>query len=126
TGSLALHQVATGGASFSPGTRLDGTRFNPSPAISRIVLPPQSTSIVIGGQVQFRATALSESAVELEGVIFNWTSGDNSVASIDASGTVSAVRPGSTQIFAAARGERAAGSLVTVVAPSPSPSPTIS
>jgi uncharacterized protein (TIGR03437 family) len=126
TGSLALHQVATGGASFSPGTRLDGTRFNPSPAISRIVLTPQSTSIVIGGQVQFRATALSESAVELEGVIFNWTSGDNSVASIDASGTVSAVRPGSTQIFAAARGERAAGSLVTVVAPSPSPSPTIS
>jgi hypothetical protein len=126
TGSLALHQVASGGASFSPGARLDGTRFNPSPAISRIIVTPQLTSIVIGGQVQFRVTALSESAVELEGVIFNWTSGDNSVASIDAGGTVSAVRPGSTQIFAAARGERSAGSLVTVVAPSPSPSPTIS
>ena len=116
TGNFVPHQQAAGsdGRAFSPGTRVDGTPFSPTPAIARIEVSPASANIGTGARKQFTARAFSSSSQELTGVIFRWQSSAPAVARIDQNGLATALSPGSTQIGASARGVQSAPATLTV------------
>jgi hypothetical protein len=88
-GSLALHQSANGSQAraFSPGTRVDGNSFVPSPRVASVIVTPQSADVLKGAVIQFSAKALDEANQDLSNVIFNWSSSDISVVAIDSNGT---------------------------------------
>ncbi|HEX8652981.1 MAG TPA: lamin tail domain-containing protein [Pyrinomonadaceae bacterium] len=116
TGGFVQHKSATGsgGRAFSPGTRVDGTPFSPTPAIARIEISPASASIGTGARQQFTARAFGSNGQELTGVIFNWQSSAPAVARIDQNGLATGLSPGSTQIRASARGVLSAPATLTV------------
>ncbi|HEX8634360.1 MAG TPA: Ig-like domain-containing protein [Pyrinomonadaceae bacterium] len=120
-GEFTLHETApaSGGRSFSPGTRVDATPFLNSVSISRIDIAPPSASLERGTQQQFTARAFDADGVELQGVIFRWQSGDASVATIDGNGLAQAAATGETQITATARGVQSTAATLRVLAPQP-------
>ena len=127
SGAFTLHHDATGSAGrlFSPGTKLDGTGFSPCPPAVRIELMPISATIEQNDQQIFSARALDSNNQELSGVVFRWSSSNTSVATIDAHGVALGAGPGTTEIRANGRGVESAPSLLTVVAPVPTPTPLV-
>ena len=124
-GTLQLHQAASEvAAHFSPGTRVDGSSFLPSPAIAKIVIAPGAAQLLKGQSIQLSAKAFDANESELTDVIFSWTSTNNATISIDTSGTAKALEPGVSEITARGRGVESAKTIVTVTAPIPSPTPT--
>lgn len=123
TGMFALHESVAPGVAFSPGTRADGSSFNPEPAVARVVLNPSTAVLNIGGHFQFSAEAFDDSGNILDGVIFSWTVSDPSVATTDQAGLVTAHTPGASEISASARRTRSVAVTLTVSAPSPTPTP---
>ena len=123
-GSFVLHQLASNMQAFSPGTRVDGTPFTPSPAVALIVVSPSTASLSPGAQLQFNAKAFGSDNNELADVIFNWTSNNESVVSINPAGVANAVSSGSAEIVALGRGIRSMPAAVAVATPTPTPGPT--
>ncbi|HEY6806034.1 MAG TPA: lamin tail domain-containing protein [Pyrinomonadaceae bacterium] len=125
-GPLTLHQsvIEAGGRAFSPGTRINGEGFLPTPAVASVVISPSIATILRGAEQQFTAKAFDDQNRELEGVIFNWRSSNTSILTIDANGLAKAIASGNSEVTASGRGIRSVGSLVTVLLPSPSPTPT--
>ncbi len=120
-GDFAAHETAaaSGGRSFSPGTRVDGTPFLITAPVARIEVAPQFATIEFGAQQQFTARAFDADGVELQGVFFRWQSTDASVATIDGGGLARAVAAGETQITAAARRVQSTPATLRVLAPQP-------
>ncbi|HZG51996.1 MAG TPA: Ig-like domain-containing protein [Pyrinomonadaceae bacterium] len=120
-GEFTPHETApaSGGRSFSPGTRVDATPFLNRVPISRIEIAPASVSLERGAQQQFTARAFDANGVELQGVIFRWQAGDATVASIDGNGLAHAAATGETQITATARGVQSTAATLRVLAPQP-------
>jgi len=121
TGDFSPHKIApaSGGRSYSPGTRLDATSFLNTSPIARIEVAPASASIELGAQQQFTARAFDANGVELQGVIYGWQTGDARVATIDADGLARARATGDTRITATARGLRSLPATLNVRAPRP-------
>jgi uncharacterized protein (TIGR03437 family) len=120
-GDFALHQSldAASSRAFSPGTKIDGTPFTTTAPIARIEISPASASAQAGASQQFNARAFDETNRELSGVIFRWQTSDATVATIDQSGTARALKVGSTDITASARGAVSQAAAFTVVKPPP-------
>jgi uncharacterized protein (TIGR03437 family) len=125
-GTFVMHTLApsANGARFSPGTRTDSAPFLPAPAISSITIAPLFAELRVGDQSQFSARAFDENNADLAGVLFNWSSSNESVVTIDQMGLARAIGTGSAQIFALARGVRSNLSQVTVAQTTPTPTPT--
>ncbi|MCM3902461.1 MAG: lamin tail domain-containing protein [Pyrinomonadaceae bacterium] len=125
TGSFRLHHTVPEGEGrlFSPGVRVNGTAFQPLPAIANVVVSPASTSLAAGAEIWFTARAFDQNGQELSDVIFGWQSNDVSVGTVDRLGLVKAVAAGTAQITASARGVHSAPAVLMVTTPSPSPSP---
>lgn len=98
--------------------------------ILRSEVRPDSVDLPPGAQVNLDATLITNmhgegccpDTLEADGV-FEWTSSDESIATVDGEGVVSAVKPGSATIFATGRlGEvsETAGADVTVSEPASS------
>ncbi|HKE57642.1 MAG TPA: lamin tail domain-containing protein, partial [Pyrinomonadaceae bacterium] len=117
-GPFVLHTLAQGANAvrFSPGTRTDSSPFLPVPSISSITIAPLFAELRIGDQLQFSARAFGENDAELAGVLFGWTSSNQSVLTIDEIGMARAIGSGRAQVFASARGVRS-GFAQTTVAP---------
>ncbi|HEX8098156.1 MAG TPA: lamin tail domain-containing protein, partial [Pyrinomonadaceae bacterium] len=105
------------GRAFSPGTRVDGSPFLPSPAISLIEVSPANASILVGTRRQLTARAFDSSGGELSGIIFGWQSKNPSAAPVDSQGLVTALAEGMTEVTASARGVQSAPALVTARLP---------
>ena len=71
TGDFVPHQSAqgSGGRAFSPGTRVDGTPFAPTPAIARSNLPLREHRTVARQQFQ---PERSRQRSGVDRLIFNW------------------------------------------------------
>ncbi|HEY1403934.1 MAG TPA: lamin tail domain-containing protein, partial [Pyrinomonadaceae bacterium] len=121
TGDFTAHETApaSGGRSFSPGTRVDATPFIVTVPIARIEVAPAAASIERGGQQQFTARAFDAGGVELQGVVFRWQTTDATVATIDDNGLAQSATVGDTQITATARGVQSTPATLSVVSPQP-------
>jgi hypothetical protein len=121
TGDFITHEIApaSGGHSFSPGTRVDAQPFLNTVPIARIEIAPTSARIERGAQQQFTARAFDANGVEISGVIFRWHSDATMVATIDDDGLARSHATGDTQITATARGVRSAPATLSVLAPQP-------
>ena len=67
---------------------------------SVIVAPPEATITALGDTLRLAAVGFDENGHAVEGAVFSWTSGDRSVATVDARGLVTAVAEGTATITA--------------------------
>ena len=72
---------------------------------------PSSASLTVGGTAQLSATAKDANGNTLSGRPTTWSSGNNAVATVDASGLVTAVSAGSAKITATIDGVSAAATV---------------
>jgi uncharacterized protein (TIGR03437 family) len=121
SGDFAPHETAhgSGGRSFSPGTRADGSPFNLSVPIARIEVAPTHASIERGASQQFIARAFDANENEIQGVVFRWQSSDTTVATIRGDGFAQSHAAGETEIKATARGVESAPATLRVLPPQP-------
>jgi hypothetical protein len=83
-----------------------------------VQVTPGSAAVHVGGTVSFSATVLSSEGIPLAGRAVTWSSQEPDVASVDASGTVRGIAPGTARIQASSEG--ASGfATVTVTAAQP-------
>lgn len=76
----------------------------PAPIASVVVTPATSTLTFLGETVQLSASAQDASGNTLPGMTFTWSASDQSIATVSASGLVTAVGYGSATITASADG----------------------
>jgi murein DD-endopeptidase MepM/ murein hydrolase activator NlpD len=107
--------VACGGGSDGGG---GGTTPPPPPpaAVATVEVSPASASLAISATTQLSATTRDASGNTLSGRSVTWASGNTSIATVNATGLVTAVSAGSTAVTATAEG-RAGQATITVTPP---------
>ncbi|MDQ2974904.1 MAG: lamin tail domain-containing protein, partial [Acidobacteriota bacterium] len=123
TGEFTMHQSAggSGGAAFSPGTRVSGSPFSFCQALARVEVSPSPAAIDEGDKQQFTAQAYDANNQPISGIIFLWQSSKTGVATIDLSGLATGTSAGSTEITAIGRGVQSTPATLTVRARVPPP-----
>ena len=81
-----------------------GTGNGTATVASVVVTPGNATLVSLGETVQLNAIAQDASANTISGKTFTWSSSDESVATVNASGLVTAIANGATTITAATDG----------------------
>ena len=94
----------------------------PATGVQRVTVAPSTSTREVGQTVQLTATALDKKGSVVSGVTFTWGSSAPSVATVNASGLVTAVAAGMATITATGGGKNGNAS-VTVNAPPPPPPP---
>ncbi len=103
--SIILATFFVGACGDDLGPNISGV---PGYAIASVHVVPEIDTIVIGDvidetdQLQLTAVALSRTLTEISGMQFVWSSSDETVATVDGSGLVMPVSPGSAYITASA------------------------
>jgi uncharacterized protein YjdB len=85
----------------------------PRPPIAAVTIVPESIEIVVGGAVQLTAAMWDASGRSARGRVVTWASSHPAVATVSATGLVTALLQGSTTITATCEGRR--GTAVVVV-----------
>lgn len=96
-----------------------GTDLIEEPALlipARIAIMPAGSAVEIGRTTSFQATYYDSLGNAVPAIMFQWTSSDTAVASIDTDGQVFGKRAGQTMISANARGVASTAAMLTVVA----------
>lgn len=75
-----------------------------SGTVASITVTPAAATVALGDTLRLVATALDADSSEVDGVEFEWGSGDTLVALVDRSGLVTALGTGSTVVTATAGG----------------------
>jgi DNA/RNA endonuclease G (NUC1)/PKD repeat protein len=104
----------------TPGTCPGGTITPPPQAgpVTTVVISPLNASAAVGGTRQFTATASDANGVDATATTtFNWTSSDESVATIAANGLATGVALGSSTITVTSANGVSTSTTLTVVAP---------
>jgi hypothetical protein len=83
--------------------------------VDSVMISPNPSQIEVGATVQLAATVLTASGSVLSGHPVTWASSRSDIASVSASGLVSALAPGSTSITATSEGR--SGSIQITVVP---------
>ncbi len=76
----------------------------PPPVLTSLVVTPAAPSIFTGGTQQLTAMGYDQSGNQMSGLTFAWTSSNQSVATVNASGLASGISVGASQISASAQG----------------------
>jgi uncharacterized protein YjdB len=84
--------------------------------VASVTVNPPTASIIVGNSVQLTAKTLDADGVELSGRPVTWSSSNNNIASVSASGLVTGVNPGSSVTITATSEGRTGNSVVTVTA----------
>jgi uncharacterized protein (TIGR03437 family) len=87
------------------------------PVVKRISVTPSNASIGVGQTRQFTAQAFDQNEQPIAGVIFTWSSGNMSVASINQDGLATALSAGTTQVMASADNVNSDPAALNVTAP---------
>lgn len=88
----------------------------PAPVPTTLAItPPSAVLASLGQTVQLTATVRDQAGALMTGVAVNWASSDGGVATVDASGLVTAVEDGAANITATVRGGGASGSAAITV-----------
>ena len=89
----------------------------PPPSVASIVVNPSSASLVVGGTQRFTASARASDGSTIGGVNITWTSSNNAVVTINASGLATAVSAGTAMIRAMGNGISSTQVAITVTIP---------
>jgi hypothetical protein len=109
-------EVAVGGVGAVLAARFDNLAL-PAPLPARLTVAPRNARLSGATRSrQLTATAVDSAGATLPWVALTWTSSDSSVATVDATGTVAAVRTG-TAVIRATAGTLADSARVTVRVP---------
>jgi len=93
----------------------------PAPVpVASVTVAPTSSSLLVGATVQLSATTRDASNNVLTGRVVAWSTSNSSIASVNASGLVTAVAAGSATITATSE-TKTGTSAITVTAPAPVP-----
>ncbi len=96
----------------------DGTPTLPSaPTVSAIRISPAGTRLWLGKSQTLTAQAIDASGAVVSSAIISWNSANTAVASVSASGVVTAISVGSTTATASSGGKSAAATVDAVLAP---------
>jgi len=76
-----------------------------SPAPDRIVIEPAELTLAVDSSAAVEATAYDADGAPIEVRRVRWFSADQSIVTVNSDGTVTAVRPGTTQVAALIRGK---------------------
>ena len=96
----------------------DGEATGPDLTVAEVEVTAPATTIEVGATVQLSAAGFNASGEELEAAEFVWSSGSQTIATVNAStGLVTGVAPGSVEISAAEIESGEAGSITIVVIP---------
>ena len=96
----------------------------PGPVTTRVDVTPATAGLVVGGTQQLTATPRDAAGAARTGRTIAWTSSDATVASVNGSGLVTAVKPGSATITATADGVSGTAAITVTAAPTaPTPAP---
>jgi len=88
-----------------------------SRTVATVVITPSAPQIYEGDEITLGARTLSASGSELSGRAVTWTSSDQTVATVSATGVVKALKDGQTEITATSEGKT--GRVTVIVAPIP-------
>ncbi|WP_265581908.1 outer membrane protein assembly factor BamB family protein [Methanofollis aquaemaris] len=72
----------------------------PGPKPSRIEAAPAAASLTVGENQQFVPTAFDADGNEMTGLVFTWSSSNETVGTVDATGTFAALAAGTTTVTA--------------------------
>ncbi|MGH7621418.1 MAG: Ig-like domain-containing protein, partial [Gemmatimonadaceae bacterium] len=108
--AVALLTLACSG-SLTDVTPVGGT------TVTSIAITPPSATLALGGQFPLQAVATDADGKVVASADIFWTIRDTAIASVSASGVVSARSVGSTQVAASANGHSAVAA-ITVAIPS--------
>ncbi len=90
-----------------------GDSGTPLPDVDRVVVTPEETALgALAETVQFEASALDAAGAPVTGLDFTWSSSDESVATVDATGRATAHAIGEALIRASTSGVTGEGRLV--------------
>ena len=95
----------------------------PGPVTTRVDVSPASAGLVVGGTQQLTATPRDAAGNARTGRTVTWTSSDATVAAVNGSGVVTAVKAGAATITATADGVSGTAA-ITVTAPQTPATPT--
>jgi alpha-tubulin suppressor-like RCC1 family protein/uncharacterized protein YjdB len=111
--------VAPGTASIrATSNGLDGAAtFKDTSIVKQVVLAPASASPIVGATVQFTVTLYDGLGQVLTGRTITWSSSSPSVASVSASGLVTALTTGLTTITATSEGAQRRATVTVMPAP---------
>ena len=105
---LALALLAACGTSDTTDVDVD---------VASVTVAPTAATVIVGSSIQFSAEALTGSGTPVPGQTATWSSGDGSIATIDANGLAVGQQVGTTEITAMVSG--VSGSQSLTVSPDP-------
>jgi DNA/RNA endonuclease G (NUC1) len=104
----------------------DGGTTPPPPVVATVTMAPNGASLTVGATQAFTATAADSNGTPIPATPIAWSSDTPAVATVSASGLVTAVAEGAAQVVAAAPNGVADTVTVTVTAvPPPPPLPAV-
>ena len=84
------------------------------PSVASISLDPAEAELLTGDTLRLEATPSTSSGAPITGVSVSWSSSDNQVATVESTGLVTAVSPGTVTITASAAGTSGTSELSVV------------
>lgn len=121
--SLYSTNLITGEPADAPTGNVTITVANaetPAVPVAEIKITPAELSMLVGGTQQLAAAVIPANATNMSAI--TWSSDDETVATVDKNGVVTAVAPGSATITAKANGETATCAVTVSAQPQPAPS----
>jgi hypothetical protein len=94
--------------------------------VATVTVSPATSTLQIGGTVQLSAGTRDANNNVLTGRVISWTSGSPAVATVSASGLVTAVAAGSATITASSEGKNGTSAITVSTPPAPVASVTVS
>lgn len=107
SGSGVATGVAPGTAQITAstaGVTSSAVTLTVTPVIASVGVSPTTASIKVGAQQQFTATATDISGNPVTGAVFTWQNSSSAIATINSTGLVTGVSPGTVMITATTGG----------------------
>jgi uncharacterized protein YjdB len=124
-GQAAITVTADGKKSTSVPVTVGAGPANPTVAVASVAVTLNASSLTVGQTTQGNVTTKDASGNVLTGRTIVWTTSDPTIASVDGSGVLTALKAGSVTVTATSEGKSGTAPL-TVTAPANTPTPAAS
>jgi Big-like domain-containing protein len=99
--------------------RTDTTTPSSPPAVARVIVTPESVTVLVGATVRVTATPEDASGQALSGRPVTWASNDPQAATVDQNGLVTGIGPGTATVMASVEGKRDSAAITIAALPPP-------
>ncbi len=134
-GGSTVVTVSGGGASATDSVTVQKSKTSPTPTpttttpapptVSAVHVTPATSTILKGQTAQFSATVVDSTGAAISGQTVTWSSSNQTIATVSATGLATAMAAGSA-VITATSGSKSATVSVTVTQPAPPPAPVAS